>query len=175
MKRLSLVVVVAALLIGPGAALSQSAMMSSSMMGSGAHGYDFLVGTWTCKNKLPASPMAGPPTTTLSVSHTGAGSALFARSTGANFESSGYISYDAKTKRWLGPTSVANGGYGIETSTQTGKKVVWAGTFTDGASGKSSQVRDTYTMTGSSSFTDLGQHMEGGAWKTHFDGTCTKS
>lgn len=70
---------------------------------------------------------------------------------------------------------LANGGYGTESSQQTGKKTVWSGPFTDPATGKTVQVRDTYTFPNLTTYTDLYQANVGGTWKTEGNTTCTKA
>lgn len=52
---------------------------------------------------------------------------------------------------------------------------MWAGPFTDPSSGKTMQVRDTYTFTNAMTYTDLYQVDVKGTWKTEGNSTCTKS
>lgn len=80
-----------------------------------------------------------------------------------------------QTKTWWNPSMLANGGYGTESSQQTGKKTVWSGPFTDPATGKTVQVRDTYTFPNLTTYTDLYQANVGGTWKTEGNTTCTKA
>ncbi len=170
MKRLLWFVALAALAVVPCAAQAQS---SPSMVGVGAHGYDFLIGTWTCKSNTP-SPLGGPSTSTLTGSRSDAGG-LFLRSTGKGFDEAGYIAYAAKSKTWWNPNGFSDGGYSEESSTQTGKKTVWTGSYYSAASGKTVQIRDTYTISTMNQFTDLNEVQSAGAWKTQYTITCTKS
>lgn len=155
----------------PSAAL-RAAPMTSASMGVGPHGYDSLIGSWTCKNSMP-SPMGGPAVTAVTIGRSVNG-ALSVHVTGTNFESGGYVVYTPKTKTWWNPSTVASGGYGTESTQQTGKKATWTGPFTDPSSGKTTQVRDTYTWVSSTTFTDLFQVETNGTWKTEGNSTCTK-
>jgi hypothetical protein len=173
MKRLLWLVTLAAMAVVTRAAQSQSTAMSPSM-GVGAHGYDFLIGTWSCTSSTP-SPMGGPASTTLTASRSNAGGAVFVRGTGKNFDSSSYVAYASKTKTWWSPSAFADGSYEFESTTGTGKKVVWSGSYFSAASGKTIQFRDTYTMLSPTKYTDLGQYQSAGTWKTQYNITCTKS
>lgn len=146
--------------------------MSYSAIGVGAHGYDFLAGTWTCKNSMP-SALGGPATTTVAIAKMPDGGLMF-HATGTSFHAMGYVVYNGKTKMWLNPSAAADGGFGNESSMGTGKKNVWAGPFTD-ASGQTMQQRDTYTWTDANSYTDLYQVDMGGSWKTEGDSVCTRT
>jgi len=172
MKRLLSFVMLATLVVAPSAAQSQPTAMSLSMIGVGPHGYDFFIGTWTCNNPTP-SAMAGPSTFTITVARSNASPALFVRTAGKNFDTSGYVAYSSKTKTWWGPTAYADGSYGLETSTATGKKTVWSGSYFS-ASGKTMQIKDTYDQLTLTKYTDLGEYKAGGAWKTLYLITCTK-
>ena len=170
MRRFFACTALLALAIAPSIARSESPTSVSSV-GVGAHGYDWLIGTWTCSNAAP-SAMSGPTATTLTVTRNGAG-ALSIHTAGANFDGLGYVVYAAKTKTWWNPTALATGDYSTESSMQTGKKTVWTGTFYSG--GKSNAIRDTYTMTTMTAFKDLSEAQLNGAWKTEAKTTCTKS
>jgi hypothetical protein len=166
--RLACGIIALGIALHPGA-LAASPMMPASI-GVGPHGYDFLVGTWTCKNGMP-SPMGGPAVSTLVIARLATGALSFHVS-GTNFDASGYVVYASKT--WWNPSTAANGGYGIESTQQTGKKSVWSGPFTDPTSGKRMQVRDTYTFLSPTTYTDLYQVDTNGSWKTEGNSTCTK-
>lgn len=142
-------------------------------IGVGPHGYDVLLGTWTCKNNAP-SAMEGPATIVAVISRTSTAALTF-HSTAANFDAMGYIVYDPKTKRWWNPSMIATGGFGTESTTQTGPKTVWAGHFTDPSSGKTMLIRDTYTFANATAYTDLYESNAGGGWKTEGDSTCKRS
>ena len=168
--RYALVLLAAALSIV--AALPASAM-SLNDIGVGPHGYDFLVGTWSCKNASP-SAMQGPASTSAAITRTSTGALAF-HATAPNFDGMGYIIYAPKTKTWWNPSTIAAGGYGTESTKQTGMKTVWTGPFTDPSSGKTMQIRDTYTFSSPTAYTDLNQANVGGTWKTEGNSTCTKS
>ncbi len=152
--------------------VARPAAMSSAMYGAGPRGYDFLIGTWTCKNSVP-STMGGPAQTTLVIANSVNG-ALSVHVTGSSFEALGFVVYAPKTKTWWNPSTSADGGYGTESTRQTGKKTTWSGPFTDPSSGKTMQVRDTYTFTNPTTYTDLFQVEANGTWKTEGNTTCTK-
>jgi hypothetical protein len=118
--------------------------------------------------------MEGPSTTTETFARSANGS-LAIRLSGTGFDAMAYIVYVPKTKTWWNPSMLANGGYGTESSQQTGKKTVWSGPFTDPATGKTMQVRDTYTFPTLTTYTDLYQANVGGTWKTEGNTTCTKA
>jgi hypothetical protein len=168
----SFAVALALALLAPVAALSQTTLTSVSAVGSGPQGYDWLLGTWDCVNSVP-SAIGGPANTSFVASH--AGSGVLLRLTGKNFDGTSYLSYIAKTKTWWNPSSYSDGGSSVESTRQTGKTVVFAGTFTDSATGSSTRIRDTYTTMSSSKFTDLSAAYMGGVWKVVANTTCTRS
>lgn len=149
------------------------AQSSTSMVGSGAGGYDWLVGNWTCTNSMP-STIGGPATQTLVAQKTETGSIAF-HVTGTNFDQSGYLSYGAPKSTWYAAFSYGNGSYGGESTMQSGNKTIWTGSFFDAASGKKMKIRDTYTMDGMSKYNDLSEYKAGQKWKSVYSGTCTKS
>lgn len=173
MKRFLSFVVLATLAVAPSAAQSASTPMSASAIGVGPHGYDFLIGSWACTNDAP-SAVAGPASSTITVTKSAAGGALFYRVTGKDFDAATYLTYSPKTKTWWGPTAYADGGYEIESTTDTGPKAVWAGSLVSGGSSKAIPWRDNYTMS-SSKLVDVGQSKATGSWKTQYTVTCTKS
>lgn len=172
MKRVFSVAAFAAACLAPGAAQSQT--MSGSMVGAGPHGYDWLIGKWSCVNDSP-SPTNGPANTTLQVARSNAGSALSVRVTGNGFDGSGYIVYAASTKRWTNPSIYPDGTFANEATTNTGAKTVWTGPLVNGATGKTTQSRDTYTFVSPTKFVDVGATMSGGVWKKQYTSTCTKT
>lgn len=172
MNRLVALLTVAAISFAPATAQASPSAMSPSMVGMGPHGYDFLIGKWSCINSIP-SRMGGPSETTVTIARSPSGS-LSVHVAGTNFESLGYVVYANKTKTWWNPTTLATGDYSTESTTQTGMKTVWTGTFYDAAMGSTMPIRDTYTITGLTKFTDLSQAKTGGAWKAQANTTCTK-
>jgi len=171
MKKVLSFVTLITLAILPFATSAQSTMMSTSMIGVGAHGYDWLLGTWTCTNSMPSA--MSPATMTSTFSRSSAGGVLLFRGTGKNVDSSGYIVYVPKTKTWMNPFVAADGSYGSESTIQTGKKAVWTGTVY--ASGKTTPVRDTYVALSLAKWTEVSEYQSGGTWKTAARSTCTKS
>lgn len=168
MKRFSLV----AIAFGTLALIGLSPMSSPATAGVGAHGYDFLIGSWSCINAVP-SALEGPSHTSVTIARSVNGT-LSIHVTATNFDATGYLIYDAKSKTWWNPSIEANGGYGTESTQQTGTKTTWAGPFVDPSSGKTAQVRDLYQWVTNSKYTDLYQISAGGAWKTVGNSTCTR-
>ena len=171
MKRVFSVATLVFTALAPCAAAAASAPMSASAYGAGPHGYDWAIGTWSCTNSMP-SPMGGPNTQTLTVTRTNGG-AIFYHAVGQNFDNSWYNVYQPKTKSWVSPFILADGSYGTESTSQTGKKIVWIGMAVD-ASGKSMHIRDTNTIS-ATKYADLGEYQSGGAWKEQYNVSCTKS
>ncbi|HEX3672412.1 MAG TPA: hypothetical protein VHT92_11980 [Candidatus Cybelea sp.] len=168
--RLELALAAAVLCATP---LPARASFAVSSIGVGPHGYDFLIGTWSCKNTAP-SALEGPSEVNATISRAANGALSF-HSVGAAFEAMGYIVYVAKTKTWWNPSMLATGAYGTESSQGTGRTTMWSGPFTDPTTGKTMQVRDTYTFPSATTYTDLYQAKVGGTWKTEGNTTCTKA
>jgi hypothetical protein len=173
MTRTHFALVAVALIAAVPCAARSAPAMSPAMLGVGAHGYDSLIGTWSCKNSVP-SPMGGPAVTTLVIGRAVNG-ALSVHVAGANFDAMGYVVYAPKAKTWSNPSTESHGGYGTESTQQTGKKTTWEGPFVDPSSGKTMQVRDTYTFSNLTTYTDLYQVEVGGTWKTEGNTVCTKA
>jgi hypothetical protein len=157
--------------LAPGVASSHP--MSLSMVGVGPHGYDFMIGSWSCTNSVP-SRLGGPSTSGFTIGRSVNG-ALFVRSTAASYDTASYVVYSSKTKTWWSPTSYADGSYNIESTQQTGAKTVWTGTLYDAASGQTNPIRDTFAFPNATTQTDLTQVKIGGTWRTEANTTCTKS
>lgn len=166
MKRLLLLGAFASLMLSPCVAAAQS-----SMSGVGPHGWDYYLGTWTCTNGT-ASSVSGSSTATVTITSTDSG--LFFRAKGQGYDQSGYVVYSAKAKTWANPTAYSDGSYSFESSSQSGKKTTWTGTYYNAASGTTVQERDTYTLS-PGRYTDLNQTKSGGVWKMTGNSTCTKS
>ena len=148
-------------------------MMSAAMNGAGPHGYDWMVGTWSCTNTLP-SPMGGPKRTTLTVSKANGGAIMY-RSTGINFDNVWYNVYSASKRTWTSPFIIADGSYGTESTSQTGKKIMWVGSAYFADSGKTMPVRDTNTFSGPNKYKDLGEQRSGGVWKVQYVVSCART
>ena len=145
--------------------------MIPSTVGVGPHGYDWQIGTWSCTNSMPASPIGGPSSQTETVSRTSSGAILY-HITGNNFDLSAYNVYVPEKKMWVSPFSGADGSYGSESMTQPGRNIIWTGIAFDPA-GKSMQVRDTIVYE-STQFSDVGGSLSAGIWKTQYKITCSK-
>lgn len=169
MKKFVFLAATAVLVLSPCIAHGQS----TSGYGVGPHGWDYYIGKWTCTNTM-ASGVSGPASVTVQISASSAGTPLFFRATGQNFDQSGYVSYSARTKTWFNPTAYADGSYSFESTTQTGKKTTWSGTYFNAGTGTTVQERDTYTLF-PGRYNDLNQTKIGGVWKTTGNEVCTKS
>ncbi|MEO6835668.1 MAG: hypothetical protein ABI231_07175 [Candidatus Tumulicola sp.] len=170
MKQLLWLVASVTLIVAPCATQAAMTPMAASTYGAGPHGYDWALGAWSCRNALP-SPMGGPSKQTLNVTRANGGAIMY-HATGEGFDNTWYTAYVPSSKSWVSPFIVANGTYGSESTSQTGRKIVWLGTAYD-ASGKSVRVRDTYAI-GNGKYGDLGEYMSGGTWKTQYTVTCMK-
>jgi hypothetical protein len=170
MKRFLCVIAGMMAVVAP--AVVHPQMMSSAMYGAGPHGYDWAIGTWSCTNTMP-SPMGGPTHTTLTVSKANNG-AIFYRSTGTNFDNVWYNVYVPAKKMWTSPFILADGSYGTESTSQTGKKIVWVGTATFGDSGKMMPIRDTNSIS-PNNYADLGEYRSGGVWKAQYNVSCART
>lgn len=171
MKKLLWAAIAMIAIVAPSVVRSQT--MSTGMYGAGPHGYDWMIGTWSCVNSMPATPDGGPTHTTTTVTRTSAGSLLL-RTTGTNFDVVSYDIYVPSKKMWLSPFALSDGTYGRESTSQTGRNVVWVGSAYDGVSGNMMATRDTYVNT-AAKYTDLGENRVGGVWKALYNVTCTKS
>jgi len=165
MKRCLFSIAVAAFVFAPCATRAQTASVST--YGAGPHGFDWALGTWACRSTSHISHA------TLKVMRT-SGGALFYRSSGENFDNSWYAVYMPKTKTWLAPFIVSDGSYGTESTTQTGKKIVWTGNGYFADSGKTLPIRDT-NVVGPNTYADVGEVRSGGVWKTEYSVTCTRT
>ncbi len=137
------------------------------MYGAGPNGFDWAVGTWACRSTSHIT------SATLKVTRTSDGS-LFYRSSGKGFDNSWYAVYFPKRRTWVAPFIVSDGSYGTESTTQTGKKIVWTGTGYFADSGKTLPIRDT-NVNGPNTYADLGEVRSNGAWKTEYSVSCTKT
>jgi hypothetical protein len=165
LQKFLLSITVAALVFAPCATRAQTTPIS--MYGVGPHGFDWAVGTWSCTSKSHVTRA------TLKVTRT-SGGPIFYRSSGENFDNSWYAVYMPKTKTWVSPFIVDDGSYGTESTTQTGKKIVWTGTAYFADSGKTLQVRDT-NVNGPNTYADLGEVRSAGTWKTEYSVSCTRA
>jgi hypothetical protein len=143
-----------------------------STVGAGPGGYDWQIGTWSCINPAP-SAASGPAHQTETISKT-SGGAILIHTTGTDFDFSDYDVYVPTKKMWVSPVSGADGTYGSESTSQTGKKIVWAGSAYFPDSGKTMPTRDT-VVNSPNKYTDLGEFNSGGAWKELYNITCTRT
>ena len=111
MKRFLLAVASGILLAAPCVARAAMTPMASSTYGAGPHGYDWAIGTWSCRNAMP-SPMGGPAKQMLTV--TRANGVLMYHDIGTNFDQTWYNVYVPGTKSWTSPFVVSDGTYGTE-------------------------------------------------------------
>jgi hypothetical protein len=173
MQRTVLFVVLATFVAVSFATMPGTAASAPVVVGAGAHGYDWLLGSWSCVNPNPG-PLSGPAATSYTASRANDGVGVIVRTKGKGFDLTTYIAYDSKTKTWWGPEAYADGSYESESSTGTGSKVTWTGNYYS-PSGAATKVRDMYTLLGPNKQLDVGQSQNGGTWKTTYSITCTRS
>jgi hypothetical protein len=85
-----------------------------------------------------------------------------------------YNVYVPSKKMWISPVSAADGTYGSESTSQTGTKIVWAGSTYFPDSGKTMPTRDTIVNSPNKT-TDLGELSSGAVWKEQYNITCTRT
>lgn len=170
MKSLCLLLAVYALT----AILSSTAAraQTSASFGAGPDGWDYLAGTWSCVNSMAPSAMGAPAKQMMTVSKVSG--AIFLHSTSKTLDFASYDVYDPQKKMWVSPYSGSDGSYGSESTTQSGKTVVWTGSTYFPTVGKMVPTRDTYTNE-ATKYVDVGETQIGGTWKAVYRLTCTKS
>lgn len=175
MKRLIVALAACAVVLVPGLAgpALGDTPMSVSTVGAGPHGYDWMVGTWSCTNPMHASELGALASTTITATKLKDGNIMI-RTASPNGDVTSYDAYLAKTKTWYGPFADSGGKYGTETTQETGKTILWVGTFYD-TDGTVTPIRDTFTMLSMTKQVDLSEAKVGGVWKITAKTTCTKS
>ncbi len=148
-------------------------MMSASTVGAGPHGYDWMVGTWSCTNPMQASELGALSSTTITATKVKDGG-IIVRTASPNGDVTSYYAYLPSTKTWYTPFADSGGKYGTETTKETGKTIHWIGTFND-TNGSVTPIRDTFTMLSMTKQVDLSEAKMGGVWKVTAKTTCTKS
>jgi hypothetical protein len=146
--------------------------MAAPSMRAGPHGYDWLIGSWTCTSNA-ATQIGGPASQRLTFAKSAVGS-LYVRVTGKNFDGVGFIVYDPKTKTWSNPFALADGSYEDESSTASGNSVTFTGPFV-APGAKPQTIRDTFTRVGATKYTDLGESQSGTSWKASYKTNCSKT
>ena len=175
MKRLVISLVACAAVLAPGLAGSALGDTPASMsaVGAGPHGYDYMVGTWSCTNSMRPSELGALASTTFTATKLKDGGIMI-RTASPNGDVTAYDAYLAKTKSWYSPFADSGGKYGTETTQETGKTIRWIGAFYD-TDGTMTPIRDTFTMFSMTKQVDLGEAKVGGVWKVTAKTTCTKS
>jgi|SRR5580698_1522994 hypothetical protein len=172
MKRFLIGLTACAAVLAPGLALGNTTM-SVSAVGAGPHGYDWMVGTWSCSNPMQPSALGALASTMQTVSKVKDGNIMI-RTASPNGDVTAYDAYLASTKTWYGPFADSGGKYGTETTQGTGKTIRWVGTFYDN-DGAATPIRDTFTMLSMTRQVDVSEAKVGGVWKVMAKTTCTKS
>lgn len=175
MKRLILALAACAAALAPSLAAPASAEtpMSVSTVGAGQHGYDYMVGTWSCTNPMHPSELGALASTTITATKLTDGNILI-RTASPNGDVTSYSAYLPKTKTWYAPFADSGGKYGSESTQEAGKTIHWIGTFYD-ADGAVTPIRDTFTMLSMTKQVDVSEAKVGGVWKVTAKTTCTKS
>ena len=150
-----------------------AAAMPFAAVGAGPHGYDYMVGAWSCTNSMSPSELGALPSTTMRATKLKDGSIMI-RTASPNGDVTSYNAYLPKTKTWYSPYADSGGKYGTETTQGMGKTIRWVGTFYD-TDGTMTPVRDTFTMLSMAKQYDVSEAKIGGMWKVTAKTTCTKS
>jgi len=175
MKRLVVALIAYAAVLAPslvGNALGDTPM-SVSAVGAGPHGYDYMVGTWSCTNAMHPSELGALASTTFTATKLKDGNIMI-RTASPNGDVTSYSTYLAKTNTWYAPYADSGGKYGTETTQGTGKTIHWGGSFYD-TDRTMTPIRDTFTMLSMTKQVDLSEAKVGGVWKVTAKTTCTKS
>lgn len=174
MKRLIVALAACAAVFAPSLAgpVLADTPMSVSAVGDGPHGYDWMVGTWSCTNPMHPSELGALASTTLTATKVKDGNIMI-RTASPNGDVTAYDTYLAKTKTWYAPYADSGGMYGSEATQGTGKTIRWIGSFYD-ADGSVTPIRDTFTMLSMTKQVDLSEAKVGGVWKVTAKTTCTK-
>lgn len=173
MKRLVVAFAACAFVLAPSLAAPALAATSISDVGVGPHGYDYMVGTWSCTNSMQPTELGALASTTMTAAKVKDGNIMI-RTASPNGYVTSYNAYLAKTKTWYAPYADSGGKYGTETTQGTGKTIVWVGTFYD-TDGSVTPIRDTFTTLSMTKQLDVSEAKTGGAWKVTAKTTCTKS
>ena len=173
MNRYGACILAFAAAIFPAVAVGASNAMSMSAVGAGPAGYDYLVGTWSCKNTMAASKLGALPSSSLTATKLKDGSILI-RTASPNGDVTAYNTYLPSSKTWFSPYADSGGYYGYESTQQSGKSIRWTGIFYS-PSGGATPICDTYTMLAMTKQYDLSEAKVGGSWKVTARTTCTKS
>ncbi|HLY02771.1 MAG TPA: hypothetical protein VKR56_09810 [Candidatus Cybelea sp.] len=167
MRKTLVLVALAAVAFVPGAAVAQMTA------GGSPHGFDWMLGTWTCKNTVP-TPLGGPAVQTLTAVRSATTNAIVWRYTGSGYDQYGFLAYDGKSGMWWSSWAYPGGSIGNESAKAGGKKTTWSGLIVNAASGKTEHIRDLYTVYGPTTFNDTGWDDATGSMKISYNGTCTK-
>lgn len=173
MKRSIIAIAALTVLMAPAVVLAAMGSMSSSAVGAGPNGYDWLVGAWSCKNTMEPSKLGALTSSSITATK-GKDGSIALHTTSPNGDVTVYYAYVPSTKSWYSPFVDSGGNYGYESTQQTGKSILWTGTFYL-TNGSTTPIRDTYTMLSMSKQYDLSEAKVGGAWKVVAKTTCTKS
>jgi len=152
------------------AATIAAASGNSASAESSTPDVQWLVGTWTCNVKIPATADYaaktdhGPMTVTAAPDmtihfHVGA----------ADYNADSYQGYDKKAKTYWNVSSDIAGTATFESSKDG---TVYTGMYY--AVGKSIPTRDTFTNSGHTQLRDVSEMMMAGTWKIVSDAVCTR-
>ena len=171
---LRFLLIVAFVALTAGAVRSQQ-VFSELRIGVGPHGYDWLIGTWSCVDNMPSLTADPNAKSRVTVAKNAVGDALIGRESAKDFDSVFYSAYNTKTKTWWNPVAFADGSSQNESTNGTGKTETWNGSYFNAKSGTTTRIRDVFTNSPPAEFTDLGQSWLAGTWKTVYFITCKKT
>ena len=170
----TIAVVLVAAAIAAGATSAQSSALAPTLTGQMTK-LHYLVGTWTCRTRLP--PADNMPART----HMGTasfeiepGNTISFGVSAAGYSASGYMGYLDAKKMWWSAGSDNIGGITFETGTTTANGVtVMSGSSLMG--GASQPTRDTISKVSDTRYEDLYQMEKGGKWVLGADSVCSKT
>jgi hypothetical protein len=147
-----------------------------TMIGSGAHGYDFLIGRWNCTDSAPYS-IYEPLKLSISYGRAGTddGTLLgIVRSRGYPDEDDVLVAYVPEANVWVMSYGSTEGFRGKEATQEVGQKIIWVGSEGDRRTG-SMNSRDTWTFQSLTAYNDLAEEQIHGRWTVVGNYTCGKS
>lgn len=171
MKKLLGICTFAALVVAPGITGAQS---SRSVIGTGPHAYDWVIGTWSCTNTMPSGKAA--PASQVTGTRSDTTNSIVLHFTGKDSDQYAFLSYEAPSRTWWFSSALPGGDMANESSTMAGKEtVVFHGSYFNASKGTHFHIGDTVTLYSATKYTDQSADDSKGSMRTSNTSTCTKS